>query len=207
MKLVMRKALMERRGDADDKYCSILKAGVIDRSRLHPEKRQGKDGVFRTYWVSNGNNEKSGHTGANIRQTYTSARTSLKNNYPSVFKDKRFIQALVAGNENFDIGAGRTNIPTQILKRDYGIENVVFDPFNRDTEVNRKAVESIKAERKYPTVTVANVLNVIDNPESRSNVILQAAKRPRRTAKRFSRSTMLGMKMAGLPAPTPIKPL
>jgi predicted kinase len=148
----------------------------MNRTRLHLEQRTDKNGHIVKRWVASPESPKTGGGGRSIQQSYTSAGTSLKNNYPSVFKDKRFTEALVKGNRNFDIGAGRTDIPTQILMSSYGVSNIPFDPFNRDKDVNRQAVESLSAGKLYPTVTVANVLNVIDNPDSRSNVILQAAK-------------------------------
>lgn len=101
-------------------------------------------------------------------QQYTSADTSL-NQIPSIFKRVQWHQ----GTTNIDIGGGRFNTATDYMK-EQGVNNIVFDSFNRDTEHNRNAFDKIKA--KGDTVTVANVLNVIKEGEIRDNVILQAAK-------------------------------
>lgn len=78
------------------------------------------------------------------------------------------------GTVNVDIGGGRFDRATEYLA-EKEVENLVFDPFNRDAEHNRAIAERIR-EKKAETVTCNNVLNVIDTERSRANVILQAAK-------------------------------
>ena len=78
------------------------------------------------------------------------------------------------GTVNVDIGGGRFDKATDWL-RERGVENLVFDPFNRDQEHNRQVAERVQSE-KADTVTCTNVLNVIDNEQARANVILQSAK-------------------------------
>lgn len=101
-------------------------------------------------------------------QEYSSADTSL-NQTPSIFKRVQWEK----GTTNIDIGGGRFDTATDYMK-EQGVNNIVFDPFNRDAEHNRTALEKIK--EKGDTVTVANVLNVIKEDGIRDNVILQAAK-------------------------------
>lgn len=78
------------------------------------------------------------------------------------------------GTVNVDIGGGRFDRATEYLA-EKEVENLVFDPFNRDAEHNRAVAERVR-EKKADTVTCNNVLNVIDTERSRANVILQAAK-------------------------------
>ena len=78
------------------------------------------------------------------------------------------------GTVNVDIGGGRFDRATEYLA-EKEVENLVFDPFNRDAEHNRAIAERVR-EKKADTVTCNNVLNVIDTERSRANVILQAAK-------------------------------
>ena len=54
-------------------------------------------------------------------------------------------------------------------------KTVGFDPVNRDAAHNRQVFDAVK-NGVVDTVTCNNVLNVIQEPEARSNVILQAAK-------------------------------
>ena len=105
---------------------------------------------------------------ASIAQAISSADTSL-NQIPAVFKKIPW----KTGTVNIDIGGGRFDKATDFVK-EKGVENIVFDPFNRDYEHNSKAFERVK--QGGDTVTVANVLNVIAESDARDNVILQAAR-------------------------------
>ena len=77
------------------------------------------------------------------------------------------------GSINLDIGGGKYDAGTQFLA-EKGVENLVFDPFNRDAAENQNVFERMTAGG-VDSVTCNNVLNVIAEPEQRSNVILQAA--------------------------------
>ena len=114
------------------------------------------------------NGSKREKQGAPLAQEHTSADTSL-NQTPSIFKRVQWEK----GTTNIDIGGGKFDTATDYMK-EQGVNNIVFDPFNRDTEHNRNAFEKIK--EKGDTATVANVLNVIKEADIRDNVILQAAK-------------------------------
>ena len=105
---------------------------------------------------------------ASIAQAISSAETSIKQ-IPAIFKKIPW----QSGTVNIDIGGGKFDLATDFVK-EKGVENIVFDPFNRDYDHNSKAFEKIK--KGGDTVTVANVLNVIAEENARDNVILQAAR-------------------------------
>lgn len=103
-------------------------------------------------------------------QAISSADTSInQGQLPASFKRI----AWQKGTVNADIGGGRFDNATDMLAG-LGVENVIYDPFNRSQEHNRAAVAKI-AGGKADTATVNNVLNVIQEPASRSLVIQQAA--------------------------------
>lgn len=112
---------------------------------------------------------------ARLEQRFTSAKTSLPKNEPSLYKSAVFQSSLKRGGQNLDIGAGRTEYATKLLA-EKGVKNATFDPFNRPQEVNARIIRDITSGKRFNTVTAANVLNVIAEPEVRDNVILEAAK-------------------------------
>ncbi|HOD76417.1 MAG TPA: hypothetical protein PKJ17_10335, partial [Syntrophorhabdaceae bacterium] len=100
----------------------------------------------------------------------SSANTSLRQ-VAATFKNKYF----TPGDRNLDIGGGRFDYGTRFLG-EKGVENLVFDPYNRSPEHNRAIIERLRGGERFPTVTVNNVLNVIAEQDVRENVVLQAAK-------------------------------
>lgn len=105
-------------------------------------------------------------------QAISSADTSLQQ-VPALFKSKAFVPR----GTNLDIGAGKFDLGKQYLERERGVtESVPFDPFNRDAETNRLAVERLQSGERFATTTIPNVLNVIAERSVRDNVILQAAR-------------------------------
>lgn len=105
-------------------------------------------------------------------QAISSADTSLQQ-VPALFKSKTFVPR----GTNLDIGAGKFDLGKQYLERERGVtESVPFDPFNRDAETNRRAVERLQSGERFATTTIPNVLNVIAERSVRDNVILQAAR-------------------------------
>ena len=76
---------------------------------------------------------------------------------------------------NIDIGAGKTQKPKAYVKNK-GSDYLPFDPYNRSKESNTETLNWLRAGNRADTVTCANVLNVIDTAEGRSNTILEAAK-------------------------------
>jgi len=104
-----------------------------------------------------------------VRQEFGSARTSLKQ-VAAAFRKIDF----QLGTLNLDLGGGRFDEATKYLA-ERGVDNLIFDPFNRDAAHNTAVFEAVRSGG-VDTVTCNNVLNVIQEPEARSNVILQAAK-------------------------------
>lgn len=110
-----------------------------------------------------------------VAQTYTSKDTSINSSKLPVVFTKPSVK-FVKGGTNIDIGGGRFDNATEFLKNEHQVKNSIFDPFNRDRENNREIVESLQNGKRFDTATISNVLNVIDRPEARANVILEAAK-------------------------------
>ena len=111
--------------------------------------------------------------GVREKQTELSGGTS-RNQNPSGNEYGRKWKIFRPGTRNVDIGAGRFDKATQFLA-DIGVENIPFDPVNRDGETNRRAAESVRAN-PADTATVHNVLNVIDNDSVMEGIVNQAAR-------------------------------
>jgi len=105
-----------------------------------------------------------------IKQAISSADTSLRQ-VPALFK-KQDID-FPEGGTNFDIGGGRFDEGTKYLADERGVENFVYDPYNRSPEHNAAVMDRMRTEAA-DTATAANVLNVIAEPEARADVIRQA---------------------------------
>lgn len=84
----------------------------------------------------------------------TSAKTAIKNHKPALFR----LASWKTGTINVDVGAGRTDWPTRYLKAK-GVRNLSYDPYNLDERINIKALTYLG---KADTVTISNVLNVIE---------------------------------------------
>lgn len=65
-----------------------------------------------------------------------------------------------------DYGGGRYDTATEYLKQ-FNIINYIYDPFNRSTEENEKAL----SKTDYHMAVCSNVLNVIMEPEVRQEVL------------------------------------
>jgi hypothetical protein len=104
------------------------------------------------------------------KQAISSADTSLRQ-VPALFK-KQDID-FPEGGTNFDIGGGRFDEGTKYLADERGVENFVYDPYNRSPEHNAAVMDRMRTEAA-DTATAANVLNVIAEPEARADVIRQA---------------------------------
>ena len=101
-------------------------------------------------------------------QEISSADTSLSQ-VPATFKKVDWVK----GTVNADIGGGRYDNATDALEL-VGVENLVYDPFNRTKEHNDSVSRRIR-NGGSDTATVNNVLNVIKDASSRDLVIRQAA--------------------------------
>ena len=75
-------------------------------------------------------------------------------------------------HRNIDIGGGRFDLGTEYL-RGRGVESHVLDPFNRPQEHNEEIIRRFSQDPAH-SATIANVLNVIAEPEARRSVIQQA---------------------------------
>ena len=98
------------------------------------------------------------------KQEISSAETSLKQ-VPALFKKIE----TVPGQRNFDIGGGKYDLGTNYLSG-RGVESHVYDPFNRSPEHNAVVLNQFK-QSPADSTTVANVLNVIKEPEIRKDTI------------------------------------
>ena len=104
------------------------------------------------------------------QQEITSAATSINaRQMPATFKAVKW----QPNTRNADIGGGRFDNATEHLHQ-HGVENVIYDPFNRPKEHNEASIAKIK-DGQCHTATVNNVLNVIKEPNNRHAVIRQAA--------------------------------
>lgn len=100
-------------------------------------------------------------------QKITSADTSVKQ-IPATFKRVDF----VPGTVNLDYGGGRFDLGSDFM-REKGVENLVYDVFNRSQEHNDGVLSRVR-EQRPDTVTVNNVLNVVAEPEVRDFIIQDA---------------------------------
>lgn len=103
-------------------------------------------------------------------QEFTSKRTARKQVAALLKKGVRR-GFLPPGTRNVDLGGGPYDLGSEFLK-DCGVESVVLDPYNRTVEHNAVA----ETMGPYDSCTLANVLNVVREPEARQG-ILEHAKR------------------------------
>jgi hypothetical protein len=123
-----------------------------------------------------------------MKQEYTSAKTSIKQ-IPAGFNiiDKRF--GWQPDTINLDIGGGKYDLMTVALK-EKGVENLVFDPYNRDMVHNVKVVNRIY-NNDVDTATIFNVLNVIKERKIQLNVIRLAFSALKEGGMLYARSTYM----------------
>jgi hypothetical protein len=121
-----------------------------------------------------------------MEQKHPSAKTSLKQ-IPAGFKiiDKHF--GWQPNTINFDIGGGKYDLMTEALK-EKGVDNLIFDPYNRSQKHND---DVLKACRLFGanTVTIFNVLNVIEDYKIQIAVLNLALEAVRDSGMVFIRST------------------
>jgi hypothetical protein len=112
----------------------------------------------------------------NIRsnpQRHTSSGTSIKQ-IAGVFKawqrDGGGFQGI-----NLDIGGGKYDaVQAWMSKNGINCVNLVWDKFNRSAEHNDAVLEAVADHGGADSVTIANVLNVIDDKKARRDVLLMA---------------------------------
>ncbi|MBR3381835.1 MAG: hypothetical protein IKG85_02200 [Clostridia bacterium] len=136
-------------------------------------------GVMLTSGVSNDRVPQPSNDVNPVSQEISSAGTSIKQ-IPALFKHPN----VEFGETNIDIGGGRFDLATNYLA-ERGTKNMLFDPYNQSEEVNRATLDYLMQGNKADTVTCANVLNVIAEPDARANVILEAAKAVKEDGKAY----------------------
>lgn len=98
-------------------------------------------------------------------QEITSAGTSLSQ-VPSLFRDERFS----LGPLNLDIGGGKYDLGSEYLAT-RNVRSLVLDPYNRSDAHNRAVIALVAREQGADTVTVCNVLNVIDDDDALEDLV------------------------------------
>lgn len=106
-----------------------------------------------------------------VQPTRTSRNTSINSRRPPrIGKAVDELSLWVPGTRNLDIGGGRYDTLTDYLFQHHQVENLIYDPFNRSDSHNQSVLSSIY-NRRPDTITLSNVLNVIDDPEVVSGLI------------------------------------
>ena len=105
-------------------------------------------------------------------QEFSSEQTS-RNSVADVFGRVDRGPGWQRGTVNLDLGGGRFEKMTEALKGE-GVENLVLDPYNRPDEVNDEIYERLRSQ-PADTGTLANVLNVIREPEERQKLLSLAS--------------------------------
>lgn len=102
-----------------------------------------------------------------IGQEFTSANTSINSSkLPAIFK----MINLEPNTINLDYGGGKFDNVADYLSN-YDVINLVYDPFNRSSDHNKKVLSLVRQNGGADTATCSNVLNVIKEPEVRANVL------------------------------------
>jgi hypothetical protein len=103
----------------------------------------------------------------------TSAKTARKQ-IPAIYKLVLKEFGWEEGSVNFDIGGGPWDLFSDKLWETHMIENLLYDPYNRDKSHNdfvKMQICRLRDLDAIHTVTIANVLNVIKSREDRKNVL------------------------------------
>ena len=98
-------------------------------------------------------------------QKITSEATSL-NQIPALFRQVPW----KLGQRNLDWGGGKYDTATDYLMEQHGVINNVYDPFNRDIDHNTSILLDAWGN-PVDSITVANVLNVIQEYEVRRDLL------------------------------------
>ena len=140
----------------------------VEDFRDNPRKMTSNAPVMGRYQYATDDSQKG--LSLPVAQAVSSAKTSIKQ-VPALFTDSR----VKFGKVNIDIGGGKYDLASDYLK-ERGTKNLLFDPYNRDRATNRATLQYLQDGNRADTATCANVLNVIAEPDARSNVILETAK-------------------------------
>lgn len=121
-----------------------------------------------------------------MKQKYTSAKSSIKQ-IPAGYKIVDKYYGWEEGTMNLDIGGGKYDLFSNKL-REHRVTNMVFDPYNRTPEHN-EAVLSVCNMFPPDTITIFNVLNVIEELEMQINVLNLALEKVKDGGNIYIRST------------------
>ena len=106
-----------------------------------------------------------------IPQQYFSEKSSIKQ-LPAGFNIINNYFEWKPNTINFDIGGGKYDIMTKALA-EKGVTSYIYDPFNRSMWENMTALDNC-ASGKSDTVTIFNVLNVIQERDVQEQILWQA---------------------------------
>ena len=93
----------------------------------------------------------------------TSANTSINKRVPALFKKVQWEE----GTVNLDYGCGKYPEYARDYVTERGVLNVAYDPYNY------RKTEDVYSRFKYDTITLSNVLNVIESEDARRMVLLE----------------------------------
>lgn len=97
-------------------------------------------------------------------QRYSSASTSInKRKLPKGYTAVGKHVGWKKGTIHLDIGGGKFDNAVEHLKQ-YGVQAYVYDPYNRSEEHNQQSLQNAGNGQAH-TVSLFNVLNVIEEPE------------------------------------------
>ena len=106
-------------------------------------------------------------------QAFTSRHTPEKTAIKQVASGLRrgvAANVLKEGTVNLDMGGGRFDEGTKFLA-DKGVTNLVYDPYAREKAHNDRVIAHLESRGGADTATLNNVLNVIEKPDKRRDVI------------------------------------
>jgi hypothetical protein len=109
------------------------------------------------------------------RQEIGSEETSINGSkLPYTFANNKGI-SWTNGSHNLDIGGGKFDNGTEHLRKQYGVINLIFDPYNRNSDFNNETLNKVEEIGGADSVTVNSCLNVIKGRRFIESVIRQAA--------------------------------
>lgn len=102
-----------------------------------------------------------------MEQEFDSRNTSINSGkLPAIFRMVNFQPDTI----NLDYGGGKFDNVAEYLA-DFGVTNLVYDPYNRSSEHNNEVLREIRENGGADTTTCSNVLNVIKERDVRLNVL------------------------------------
>jgi hypothetical protein len=102
-----------------------------------------------------------------MEQEFDSRNTSINSGkLPAIFRMVNFQPDTI----NLDYGGGKFDNAAEYLA-DFGVTNLVYDPYNRSSEHNNEVLREIRENGGADTTTCSNVLNVIKERDVRLNVL------------------------------------